>query len=397
MANKAAKPFVPAVVIRGEVNGLGVVRSLAEGGVPTIVVDTTLRRAAMWSRHSKRYVVDQLYGRPFIDALLILQKRLGVRPVLILTDELSVNTVSEYRAELSRHYHFRLPSHAMVTALSNKASFQRLAEQHALPVPRTVIIEHDADIAKISDLGLPAIAKPADKLPFHLGRVERVNLLTTAEQATAVCRRMLTNAGSLVVQEWIDGPDSNIHFSLFHCGRSLSSRNIFFGRKIAAHPPGLGSTAVCIPAPEAAHLLGPLTEKFLDVAQYEGLGSLEFKWHPRARQFVIIEPTVGRTDWQEEIATLSGHNLALIAYHHELGSRTPPGRRIDAVAWRESFLHFRSSFHLGARTYDGYWRLDDPLPALAFFADFAFRNVRRLLVRPMLEQRKPPFRRRRIA
>ncbi len=44
--------LVPAVVVRGEVNGLGVVRSLAQGGVPVIVADTTLWRAAMWSRWS---------------------------------------------------------------------------------------------------------------------------------------------------------------------------------------------------------------------------------------------------------------------------------------------------------------------------------------------------------
>jgi hypothetical protein len=52
MASKPAGARVPAVVVRGEVNGLGVVRSLAQGGVPTIVADTTLSHAAMWSRRS---------------------------------------------------------------------------------------------------------------------------------------------------------------------------------------------------------------------------------------------------------------------------------------------------------------------------------------------------------
>jgi D-aspartate ligase len=396
MARRAAKTFVPAVVVRGEVNGLGVVRSLAAGGVPAIVVDTTLRHAAMWSRHAKRCIVSQLSGRPFVDNLLLLQKRLGVRPVLFLTDELAVNTVSEYRAELSPYYRFRLPSHAMVTTLANKASFQRFAEQHVLLVPRAIVIERDDDIAKIARLGLPVIVKPADKLPYHLGRVERINLLATPEEASVVCRRMLINAGPLVVQEWIDGPDSNIHFSLFHSGRSSSSRTVFFGRKIAAYPPGVGSTAVCVPAPEAAEWLGPVTEKFIDVTQYEGFGSLEFKWDAQARRFVIIEPTVGRTDWQEEIATLSGLNLALTAYHHELGAPMPPARRNDAVAWRESFLHLRRGARLGVRTYDGYWRVDDPLPALAFYAGLVLRGIHRLLIQPIFQHKKP-FRRRWIA
>jgi D-aspartate ligase len=396
MARRAAKTFVPAVVVRGAVNGLGVVRSLAAGGVRPIVVDTTLRPAAMWSRHVQRCIVSQLSGRPFVDHLLLLQRRLGGRPVLILTDELSVDTVSEYRAELSPYYRFRLPSHAMVTALANKALFQHFAEQHALPVPRAIVIERGDDIAKIARLGLPVIAKPADKLPYHLGRVERINLLADQDEASVVCRRMLINAGTLVVQEWIEGPDSNIYFSLFYCGPSSSSKAIFFGRKIAAYPPGLGSTAVCVPAPEAAESLGPLTEKFIAVTQYEGFGSVEFKWDTRARRFVIIEPTVGRTDWQEEIATLGGLNLALTAYHHELGTPMPPARRNDAVAWRESFLHLRRSAQLGVRTYDGYWRLDDPLPALAFYLDLALRGMYRLLIQAIFE-RKKPFRHRSLS
>ena len=45
--------MTPAVVVRGELNGLGVIRSLARGGVPTILVDTTRLHAGAWSRFSK--------------------------------------------------------------------------------------------------------------------------------------------------------------------------------------------------------------------------------------------------------------------------------------------------------------------------------------------------------
>jgi predicted ATP-grasp superfamily ATP-dependent carboligase len=392
-----AEGVVPAVVVRGEVNGLGVVRSLAKARVPTVVVDTTLRHAAMWSRFAKRHLVAQLSGKPFVESLLSLQRSLGVRPVLILTDETTVHTVSEYRDELGPYYRFGLSSPEMVLTLANKASFKDFAETHGLPIPHTIILERETDIARISDLGIPVIVKPADKRPVHLGQVERINWLNTRDEAAAACRRMLGAGGTLVVQEWIEGPDSSIYFALFHCGETASSRNIFFGRKIAAHPPGLGSTAVCVPAAEATDLLLPLTEKFLDIAQYRGLGSLEFKWDSRGRRFVIIEPTVGRTDWQEEIATLNGVNLPLIAYCHELGLAVPAQRSVNAAAWRESIRHIARCVDLGERIYDGYFRVDDPLPAFVFCFNFAVRNVHRLFAQPLFERRKPPFRRRRIA
>ena len=66
--------IVPAVVVGGQVNGLGVVRSLAMGGVRTITVDTTWTRPAMWSRFSKRALVGDLSGRSLVDSLLQLQK-----------------------------------------------------------------------------------------------------------------------------------------------------------------------------------------------------------------------------------------------------------------------------------------------------------------------------------
>jgi D-aspartate ligase len=141
----------------------------------------------------------------------------------------------------------------------------------------------------------------------------------------------------------------------------------------------------------------PLTERFLDISGYQGLGSLEFKWDARARRFVIIEPTVGRTDWQEEIATLNGLNLALIAYCDELGLPAPPERAVAAAAWRESFLHLGRGAGVAMACRDGYWRTDDPLPAFAFVLDLAWQSAQRLVSKPLLERRRPPFRRRRIA
>ena len=59
-----------AIVVGAELNGLGVVRSLARGGVPTIVMDTTYGRAAMWSRFARPVIVEKLYGRKLVDGLV---------------------------------------------------------------------------------------------------------------------------------------------------------------------------------------------------------------------------------------------------------------------------------------------------------------------------------------
>jgi len=370
----------PAVVVGAQGNGLGVVRSLAAAGVPAIVVGDNFRDAAMWSRRCKSHLVERSYGRPLVDGLLKLQTAMPPRPVLILTDELAVNTVSDHRGELGDCYRLRLPSPTTVETLGDKELFQRFAETHALPVPRTIVVKGEGDLAQIAQLGSPIIIKPADKFLVHMGRIERLSVAESIDDASATCRRFLSLGETPVVQEWIDGPDGNIYFALFHCGPP-ASRSVFFGRKIAASPPRVGSTAVCVPAPEAADALRPITEKFIDASQYEGLGSLEFKWNPRDGRFVIIEPTVGRTDSQEEIAALNGLNLPLVAYCYELGLPIPEQKHVDAVAWRESLRSIFIRSGLGSRTYDGYWRIDDPMPAFVYCIDLAIRAGRRLMRR----------------
>jgi predicted ATP-grasp superfamily ATP-dependent carboligase len=72
---------------------------------------------------------------------------------------------------------------------------------------------------------------------------------------------------------------------------------------------------------------------------YFGFGGVEYKRDARDGRFLIIEPTVGRTDWQEEVATLAGVNIPLMAYRHELGLESVPAGPVDnRVVWQVSWI-----------------------------------------------------------
>jgi hypothetical protein len=58
-------------------------------------------------------------------------------------------------------------------------------------------------------------------------------------------------------------------------------------------------TASCTAAPEVHATLHQLTEAFFAQMSFEGMGSMEFKRDARSGDFLMIEPTVGRIDWQE--------------------------------------------------------------------------------------------------
>jgi D-aspartate ligase len=177
--------------------------------------------------------------------------------------------------------------------------------------------------------------------------------------------------GEFVVQEWIEGPVSNIYFCLFYRGHDRARTIFFSGRKIVSHPPRAGSTALCIAAPEVAGQLETFTAAFVERCDYRGLGSIEFKWDQARRTFVVIEPTVGRTDWQEEVATLNGVNIPLFAYRDLIGlPNSRPACSSQPVAWQESWHRWRGRSALTTRLpiHDGYWRVGDPMPSLAYYA-----------------------------
>ena len=372
---------VTAIVVGAELNGLGVVRSLARGGIPTVVVDSDPGRAAMHSRHARRHLVRSLAGPQFVEDLLSLGAQFERPPVLLLTAEESVHAVSEHRDQLAPWFRFRLPSQERVRTLCSKADFHAFALEHDFPVPRTVILENPADVGMLAQLQFPCVLKPDDKRNVLNGQKDRAVRVTTLAQATQVAADMLRTPGGIVAQEWIEGPESSIYFTLFYRGEDGNAVAAFTGRKLSCYPADVGSTAVCVAAPQAREALEPLTLAFAECAGMDGMGSMEYKWDELNGRFVMVEPTVGRTDWQEEIATLCGVNLPLAAYCHELG--LPVAREMDVqrqFAWRATLVE-RAPAHLldrRARMVDGYFRWNDPFPALQFYClNHPFRRMSR--------------------
>lgn len=361
---------VAAVVVGCSLNGLGVVRSLAREQARIVAVDTKRTGSALWSRYARGRLIRSLAGQAFVDDMVRLGGEFERPPVLLLTDENAVHSVSENRQELSKWFCFRLPADEKVKLLSSKATFHDFSLQHGFPVPRSVILENQSDVGHLAHLRYPCVLKPDDKRNALSGKKERavhVNSLRDAREQASV---MLATPGGIVAQEWIHGPGTNIHFTLFYRGADGHVAGIFTGRKILSSPPDVGNTAICVAAPEARHVLEPMTLAFADCAGWEGMGSMEYKWDDNYKKFIMVEPTVGRTDWQEEIATLCGVNIPVAAYRYELGL-APKRDEISHAqfAWRATCAD-RVPPHLltaGTRMVDGYFRWRDPLPALQFY------------------------------
>jgi len=381
-AGRTEQQRVPVVVVGESLNSLGIVRSLAGRGIEVHVAVATRWCPAALSRHAQVAILPALDGPPLVDGLKALARRLGRRAVLMLCGDRQVDAVNDHRDELAALYQFTLPPAGMLRTLANKATFQQFALAHGLDVPRTAVIQSGQPVAAaLRDLVLPLVLKPADKALVLTGHAERAVRVETRAEAEAVAVRMLAGSGCVVAQEWIVGDDSDIYFALFVCDADSHLAGMFCGRKLVCDPPGVGSTGICVDAGEHSATLGREALRFIQASGYQGIGSVEYKRDRRTGRFVIVEPTVGRSDWQEEIATLCGVNLPLQAWLAECGLPPEPPLPIAAPqAWSASLFHPRPPLPEGARLRDGWLRLDDPLPGLYHYLveELGRRVLRRL-------------------
>jgi len=257
---------------------LGLVRSLAKGNVPVIVIDTKEYEPAMRSRFARGVIVRALTGRALVGELLALAKSLSGPAVLFPTTDEQVKAVSEFRTDLMGTYRFSLARRQARASLMSKSSFKAFAEAYGFPVPRSITIEDASHLNQLSNLTYPCIIKPviknADYTRLQFPRAYRV---TTKSQAATVCRQVLPVVPNLVVQEWIEGHDSEIYFCLQYRAADGSTVCSFTGRKLSIWPPDVGVTAACTAAPEVQPILQPLTEAFFNAASHVGMGSMEFK------------------------------------------------------------------------------------------------------------------------
>ncbi len=380
--------IVRAVVIGGELNALGIVRSLGRAGVPVILIAASDKGPAMASRYVERRVVAPVQGPELIRTIVELSRGERAMPVLFATEEKTVHTISAHRDQLSGSCRIRLPEHDILMALMHKRGFQDLAERHGALLPRCVNVRSRHDLPLIERLRFPCVFKPSEKNYEYGARFKKGYVVSTPEQVAQLYQQIEQIQADMVVQEWIEGSDSDVYFCLQYVGADGSPVASFAGRKIRSWPPRVGGTASCTAAWEDETELTRMTQEFFARVGFVGMGAMEYKRDRRDGRFYMVEPTVARTDFQEEVATLHGINIPLAAYHYELGRDIRRALQPIAprrIVWREREADRMSIAQQGSErdfarlpTQGAYWRLSDPGPWLDWACNWVKARTRGL-------------------
>lgn len=248
------------------------------------------------------------------------------RPVLLFSQDSHVQAAWRLEDELSQYFQVPLPVREKGELMMDKTSFHEWALINNIGVPESRVVEnHDALIEAGYKLKFPLILKPLVRSEVWNKAFKSQKFFTLASQqqlsSFATFQDPFQFADRFVLQEWIPGGDSEVFFVLLGFDEKGNVLSRVGGRKIWQWPPLGGSTALCQLWPDPVLLdLGESIARKLNMV---GLGSIEFKRDPRSGRYLVTEPTVGRNDYQSDIATLDHQSPTEALVRHSLGVALP--------------------------------------------------------------------------
>ena len=304
---------VPAVVcVDGTgTNALATVRSLGRRSVPVHVVAVKgARQIASASRYCTG-CIEVADPTALCPTLLRLAETLGARAVLYVDNDAMIRLLAPHWAALVQRYEVVEPL-AEAERLTDKAFQLRVAQEVGIPVPRTWLPASWAELEEIGRhtrkrlIAKPSLGRlaPGQNAPF------KALIAASAEALAAQLRERGTAPADVLVQEYVEGDDAQIHVGL--CYRAGDGRSFLLsGRKLRQTQPGAGVMAVgqVIDVPQVR----AMTQRLADALDYRGVLCTEFKLDAADGRFYFIEWNP-RPAYFQSLGWKAGCDLAYLAY-----------------------------------------------------------------------------------
>jgi predicted ATP-grasp superfamily ATP-dependent carboligase len=396
---------VRILVLDGNENqAVACVRSLARAGHHVSVGSDSPWSKASWSRWCSGhfyYPSPQVDAGAFVGRIAAEAARDHGTLVLPMTERTTLPLSTDRGRVHEAGGRMVLPPHETLLRAFDKQQTTRLAESLGISVPVTAAISSEADVReRAGDLRFPVIVKPRTSEEWLAGGQARTTgaplYARTGRELLRAWNTISKRCRSALVQEFTDGSGVG-YFALMREGEPRAE---FAHRRVRdVRPTGSGSALrVSVSAD------GPVREQglaLLKALKWHGVAMVEFRLRPDGTP-VFLEVN-GRFWTSLALAVHAGVDFpALLAKLAEHGDVEPPGpycvgvscrwllgdARHLAEVWRGAPGEFPGVFPGRwatlaavltpvAGTYHDNFTVDDPLPELGDWIDFAMRRVPR--------------------
>ena len=323
-----------AVVIGGDYQGLGIVRSLGAHGVPVCIVDDE-RSISRFSRYAKHFehIPDLREERQAVDGLLSLGGRMGLQGwVLYPTREELVAACSRYRSELSQVFRVPTPDWDIVRWAWDKRNTYHLANELGIPTPITHYVDKAEQLAQLDSCQPPFAIKPAIKEHFIYATKAKAWRANNHTELRELFQKAveLVGPGEVMVQELIPGGGSQ-QYSYCAFFRQKQAVGSVVVRRRRQHPLEFGRASTYVETVDIPQL-EELSERFLRAIDYYGLVEVEYKLDPRDGRYKLLDVNA-RTWGYHSVGRSAGVDFSYMLYADQVGLPVSTCKGQAGVGW----------------------------------------------------------------
>ncbi len=331
---------------------LSLVRALGRANIPVALAGDADDLTALSRFVQTRITIPPIEEDPegAAAALCAWASSQRAQPVLYYQGDHQLLLVSRERRRLSRFFRMVLPDEKLIEDCVDKIRFARLAEQRALPVPPTLVLEEGALPLKAlsSWRRFPAVLKPASRVGWFASRLsaeqtqrgQKAFLVQSAEELRSLHGVLEAHPSGVILQQCVPGGEENVlsyHAYTRHDGEIAAE---FTGKKVRTSPRTFGiSSCVEITDDDTVRRLGRRVLEKLTSGQgpndhFRGVVKLDFKQDPRDGRLYLLEVNPRFNLWHHAAAA-AGANIPAMVYRDlvEPWVRDLPRRARPGVRW----------------------------------------------------------------
>lgn len=329
-----------AVILGGDYQGLGIVRSLGRRGIPICVIDDerSISRYSRYVTHALR-VADLRHDDSVTNELLKLGQELNLHGwVLFPTRDEIVAAISRNRARLSTMFRVPTPCWETIQWVWDKRNTCEIAKKLQLPIPETWNPQSTADLAHITT-PYPLAVKPAIKEHFFYTTRAKGWSASNPQELAALFQKAqsIAAADEILIQDMIPGGGVYQfgYCAFFKNGQVLGS---MVSRRRRQHPHDFGRASTFVETVDRPEIEA-LSATLLKGLNYYGLVEVEFKEDPRDGQFKLLDINA-RTWGYHTLGAAAGVDFPYMLYCDQLGKPITPVRAKSGFSWIRMLTDF---------------------------------------------------------
>ena len=322
----------PEAVIAGAFQtGVLGVRSLQRRGVRAQCFDGNPRQPGFRSVYGPALLCPNpdTDSNAWLRFMLELGDSIPGKPALICSSDQFVSAIARHQDALRETYLIS-PGIALQGLLADKESQYKLACKSGMPMPRTQLVESEADVTRFAtDAHFPCLLKPThfrlwQRFPHgHPLSHQKVAVANNAEELRTHYRLSATVSAHGIVQEIITGPDTNkrVYLACYDRDGHRIANAMF--RELRCDPVGFGPATISEPIVDEE--TDRVCDQFLRRIGYVGICEIEMKWDQRDGEVKLIEANP-RLSGGGDAAPYAGVDLCWIHYLDLIGRAVEPVR-----------------------------------------------------------------------